>query len=336
MPMQTVEGGMPQQGTRGPPTTRPNYILQDDDDDKPNHRYNTRSQTTNIMQKAMLACIDITKPKFKILAAKLATRKFPLIWLCKMANSVLGKQGELLEYPHLIANPKTRATWTHSYGNKLGWLAQGMPSSVTGIDTIFFNAKDKDPRARAKDVTYGLLTCLIRPEKTNEPNRTRLVAGGDRVHYQFDAGTPTANLLTVKLLNDSVISTPGARFFTKDIKIFYLCIPMMRYEYMGLNLSDMPEDVIAHYHLLNITTPDGYVYCNIRQGMYGLLQAGIIAQELLAKRLKEHGYTQSETTPGLWTHEWHPITFSLFVDNFGVKYIGEEHAQHLLQMVQKY
>jgi hypothetical protein len=52
--------------------------------------------------------------------------------------------------------------------------------------------------------------------------------------------------------------------------------------------------------------------------MYGLPQAGIIAQELLAKRLRKHGYTQSKTMPGLWTHEWHPITFSLIVDNFGV------------------
>jgi hypothetical protein len=30
---------------------------------------------TSIMQEAMLACIDITKLKFKILAAKLATQK---------------------------------------------------------------------------------------------------------------------------------------------------------------------------------------------------------------------------------------------------------------------
>ncbi len=67
-----------------------------------------------------------------------------------------------------------------------------------------------------------------------------------------------------------------------------------------------------------------------------LPQVGIIALELLAKRLKEHCYTQSKTTPGLCTHEWHPITFSLVIDNFGVKYIGEEHAKHLLQMVQKY
>ncbi len=125
----------------------------------------------------MLACIDITKPKFEISATKLATRKFPLIWLCEMANCVIGKQGELLEYQHLIANPKTQATWTHSYGNELGWLAQGMPGQVTGTDTIFFIPKDKVLQARAKDVTYSLITCLIRLEKTNHPNRTRLVAG---------------------------------------------------------------------------------------------------------------------------------------------------------------
>ncbi len=62
------------------------------------------------MQEAMLACIDITKPTFEILAAKLTTQKFPLKWFCKMANSILSKQGELLEYHHLIANPKTQAT----------------------------------------------------------------------------------------------------------------------------------------------------------------------------------------------------------------------------------
>jgi hypothetical protein len=88
---------------------------------------------------------------------------------------------------------------------------------------------------------------------------------------------------------------------------------------MQLKLSDMPEDAMVHYYLLDIPTPDGYIYCEIRQGMYELLQAGIIVQELLAKRLKEHSSTQSKTTHGLWTHEWHPITFSLVVDNFGLK-----------------
>jgi hypothetical protein len=82
------------------------------------------------------------------------------------------------------------------------------------------------PKERARNVTYGLITCLIRPEKIDKPNRTRLVAGGDRVHYPYSARTLTANLLTVKLLINSVILTPGSRFFTMDIKNFNLCTPM--------------------------------------------------------------------------------------------------------------
>jgi hypothetical protein len=69
----------------------------------------------------------------------------------------------------------------------------------------------------------------------------------------------------------------------------------------------MPDNVIEHYKLRDILTPDGHIYCKIKKGMYGLPQVGIIAQELLADRLKQHGYTQSKTTPGLWLHKMHPI-----------------------------
>jgi hypothetical protein len=47
----------------------------------------------------------------------------------------------------------------------------------------------------------------------------------------------------------------------------------------------MPEDVIKHYHLTDLATLDGYVYCEIQKGMYGLPQAGIIVQPLLEKQL---------------------------------------------------
>jgi hypothetical protein len=213
------------QGKLGPPSAGPNYISQDEDEEH-SHGYNTRSWMTSIMQEAMLACIDITKPNFKILAVEMASQKLPMTWLCEMANSVLGEHGKLLEYRHLIANPKTRATWTHSHVNKLGRLARGMPGQANGTDMIFFIPQHMVPKERACDVTYGLITCLIRSEKIDKPNRTRLVAGGDRVHYPYNAGTPTANLLTIKLLINSLILTPGARFFTMGIKNFYLCTPM--------------------------------------------------------------------------------------------------------------
>ena len=103
-------------------------------------------------------------------------------------------------------------------------------------------------------------------------------------------------------------------------------MPMLRYKYMRLKLAEMPDDINEHYKFRNVAIPDRYVNCKIRKGVYGLPQAGIIAQDLLAKQLQEHGYSQSKTTPGLWKHEWRPIIFSLVVNNFGVKYVGVEHT----------
>eukprot|EP00957_Ditylum_brightwellii_P083433 6341757-Ditylum_brightwellii.AAC.1 len=63
----------------------------------------------------------------------------------------------------------------------------------------------------------------------------------------------------------------------------------------------------------------------IRKGMYGLPQAGILANKKLTKQLAEHNYYPCQETPGLWHHKWMPITFALVVDDFGVKIKGKEH-----------
>ena len=72
------------------------------------------------------------------------------------------------------------------------------------------------------------------------------------------------------------------------------------------------------------------------KGMYGLPQAGLIANELLEKRLNKHGYQQSKLVPGLWKHDTRPIQFTLVVNNFGVKYVREEHAHHLQQVLKQH
>ena len=69
------------------------------------------------------------------------------------------------------------------------------------------------------------MVCDYRPQK-DEPNRLRLTVGGNMVHYPFDVSTPTAALETVKLLWNSVVSTPGARFVTMDVRNFYLMTPL--------------------------------------------------------------------------------------------------------------
>ena len=73
----------------------------------------------------------------------------------------------------------------------------------------------------------------------------------------------------------------------------------------------------------------GNLYVKAVKGMYGLPHAGIITQKLLEERLNKAGYHQSDKTPRFWKHEWRPISFSLIVDDFGVKYKGDEHVKHL-------
>ena len=113
-----------------------------------------------------------------------------------------------------------------------------------------------------------------------------------------------------------------------DIKNYYLGTPLDQYEYMRFRWEHIPDEIKQEYQFENLLV-NGWIYVEIRKGMYGLPQAGILANKLLKKRLAKHGYYECDRTPGLWGHEWRPVTFVLVVDDFGVKYSGKEHAQHL-------
>jgi hypothetical protein len=63
--------------------------------------------------------------------------------------------------------------------------------------------------------------------------------------------------------------------------------------------------------------------------MYGLLQAGKLAHGLLQQRLSKHCEAPIPNTPGLWKQTTSPVTFTLVVDDFGVKYIERENTEHL-------
>ena len=136
------------------PTTSPR--TQYKDDDPPTMRCTARLTSNSIMQEAMLSCVDMYKPKY-VLSADLGILNFaatvptgttytvtpqqmlvhriPMTWFYEMANSVIGENGELLKYCHLIAHNTTRTARKHSYGNEIGRLAQGMPGRNTGTNT---------------------------------------------------------------------------------------------------------------------------------------------------------------------------------------------------------
>jgi hypothetical protein len=97
---------------------------------------------------------------------------------------------------------------------------------------------------------------------------------------------------------------------------------------MKMLLSRFPEEIVQKYKLHALAV-DGWVYIKIRKGMYRLKQAGLLANQLLQIRLAPFGYNPARHTPGLWLHSTRPISFTLVVDDFAVKYVGKKHADHI-------
>jgi hypothetical protein len=87
---------------------------------------------------------------------------------------------------------------------------------------------------------------------------------------------------------------------------------------------------VAQYDLLHKVIK-GHIYLEMRRTVWGLPQAGILANKFLCRRLAPHGYYKSKQTPRLWKHETQPILFFLVVDNFGVKHVNKDNVDHLIK-----
>jgi hypothetical protein len=71
----------------------------------------------------------------------------------------------------------------------------------------------------------------------------------------------------------------------------------------------------------------------MKQAMWGLPQAGILANKRLRRKLAPFGYSECVETLGLWKHETRPLTFTLIVDDFEVKYESKDDVDHLIASI---
>jgi hypothetical protein len=110
-----------------------------------------------------------------------------------------------------------------------------------------------------------------------------------------DVAISTADITTFKILINSTLSTEEAAMMMMDIKNYYLGTPMPRFEYTKMLLYRFPEEIIQKYNL-NALAVDGWVYIEIRKGMYGLKQAGLLVNQLLQTRLAPFGYYPARHT----------------------------------------
>jgi hypothetical protein len=237
--------------------------------------------------------------------------------------------GESVEYKSLL-NSSTGPAWEQANCDEIGRLTQGHlrpdGTRVAGTETIHFIHVNQLPPGRK--ATY---LKIVVADKLNKElkEHVRWTCGGNKVDYSGDCSTKTVGLATAKCLFNSFVSTPSAKFMCLNIKNFYLNTPMAEYEYMCIAVKCIPDRIMTEYNLKDKVHKD-FVYVEIRKGMYGLPQAGKIANDRLVKHLSAHGYHQAEHTHGLFTHTSRPgLMFSLVVDDFGVQHTNKADAEHL-------
>ena len=70
-------------------------------------------------------------------------------------------------------------------------------------------------------MTYARIVYSIRPQKA-ETHRTQLTISSNLLDYKEKTKAPIADLITMKLLLNSILSISKVKFLTINIKNFYL------------------------------------------------------------------------------------------------------------------
>ena len=174
---------------------------------------------------------------------------------------------------------------------------------------------------------------IFRPLKV-EQHRVRMTIGGDKLTYTDDIPSPAASMLETKLLINNVISDKKVRFLTIDLENCLLQTIMIEPKFMKMKAKYFPEDIQKQYHISGKIAQDGYFYCRIKRGVYGLKLAARLACNQLVKRLGDSGYKPEKYAPNIWSHETRNTKSGLCVDDFGVKYYNKEDTNPLLSSLQ--
>jgi hypothetical protein len=249
-----------------------------------------------------------------------------------MVHPITGET--ISSYKKLMHDPATAEVWQTAFGKDFGGMCQGdNKTGQKGTNAMFVMTHDEIAHAhRAKRVfTYGNPVVDHRPQK-EDPNRIRITAGGNLIKCEEEVSVRTADINTAKLHWNSVISTIGARYMCINIGNFYLTAALEYFEYMKMPLALFPTWIVEQYNL-NELALNGYVHLEMRRAVWGLPQAGILANKRLRRKLAPFGYYECVNTPGLWYHVSRPISFTLVVDEFEVKFVGKEHADHLIASI---
>jgi hypothetical protein len=251
-----------------------------------------------------------------------------------MVHLVTGKT--ISSYKKLMKDPVTAETWQTAFGKDFGGMCQGdNKTGVIGTNAMFvMTPLEVTDMPKDRFATYANIAVDYWPQK-EDPHRIRITAGGNLINHPGELTTRTADITMSKLHWTSVLSTQNAKYMCLDLKRFYLSAPLDRYAYMHIPIGMFPTWIVEQYDLLSKVVK-GYIYMEMRQAVWGLPQAGILANKLLRKRLAPKGYYECKQTLGLWRHVTCPVSFLLVVYDFGVQYTNKADNDHLIECLKEH
>ena len=146
-------------------------------------------------------------------------------------------------YKRLVKDPETAEVWQTAFGKEFGGMAQGKnKTGQKGRNTIFvMNHHNITKVLKAgKKFTYANPVVDHRPQK-EDPNRIRIIAGGNLIESNGKLLVPTANSDTAKLHWNSVVSTALTKYMCIDTNSFYLSASLEYYKYMKIPYALFPH-----------------------------------------------------------------------------------------------
>jgi hypothetical protein len=152
--------------------------------------------------------------------------------------------------------------------------------------------------------------------------------GGYRIQYTYDTTAVTAEIESLKILLNCMISE-DANFSTIDLTDFYLGTDLPHPEYIRIPIRLIPSNVIEVYKLKKVTTSNALL-CSVHKTHYGLPQAAALNQQRLFRHLKKHGYNPLPSSPSVVRNNDGTIRFTLVVDDFAVLWTNQKSMNHFL------
>ena len=163
-----------------------------------------------------------------------------------------------------------------------------------------------------------------------------MTVGSNRHEAYQDVQSPAVGILDAKIHINSIISDvhKGASYCTADITDFFLCSTMQTYQYICIHHLYVPAEVLVEYNLTPyyLNTKSLWIFWNPKRQVW-TQRSCHIGLWVIERKLGKI-FLPFKHTPGMWRHNTHLITFTLSINDLGVKYFSKDDTKHLSSALQ--